>query len=174
MPSTFLPECAARRSMLLMFALLASAAAVRAGDLPLTLHTNAGDVAAACVGPGLRAMREDVRREALGRAEQDAWQLVHALACAKGPAAHRVIAAHLRGRIPFRIEPEPAEISYIDADSERLRDGFLRGFAWGGWINSEQRDLRILFSANEFCGAGGTLRFDGQGWRLVELGSLCD
>jgi hypothetical protein len=154
--------------------LVATAASARAADLPSTLHTNDGDVVAACMGAGLAAMRDDVRREALGRAEQDAWQLVHALACARGAEAHRVIAAHLRGHVAYRIEPEPADISYVDADSDRLRDGYLKGFAWGAWIDSRQRDLFIQFATSEYCGAGATLRFDGRAWWLVELGSLCD
>ena len=70
--------------------------------------------------------------------------------------------------------PNPGAVSYIDADSELLRDGYVRGRAWGGWINAQQRDLQFRFSTSETCGAGGTLRLDGQGWRLIELGGFCD
>ena len=175
MPATFTIDLAWRRTApLLVVAFVASTASARAADVPLTIHTNDGDAVSACVGAGLAAMREDLRREALGRAEQDAWRLVHALACARGREAQRVIAAHLRGPIPHRIEPDPPEITYVDARAERLRDGYLRGLAWGARIEGEQRDLSVQFSTNDYCWAGATLRYDGTLWWLVALNAGCD
>ena len=158
----------------LAIVLALSSAGARAADIAPTLHTSAGDAPSACTGAGLAALRADVMQAAAGRAPQDAWRLAHALACARGRAAHRVIAAHLHGHVASRIEPGEPEISQVDANSGQLRDGYLKGLAWGARVQAKGDDLVVQFSTNAYCWAGATLRPAGQGWTLAELNGGCD
>ncbi len=119
-------------------------------------------------------MRVDLFRVAGARARQDAWRLAQALACGTGPAAHRVIASHVRGRVLARIEPAPDETAAVDADSDRLRDGYLKGLAWGARVEAKGDELSLQFSTNEICWAGATLHFEGKGWLIAELNGGCD
>ena len=157
------------------FALLMHSGAVHAADVPSMLHTNSGDLAPACTPAGLAAMRADLFRVVGSRARQDAWRLAQVLACATGPTAHRVIASHVRGRAMSRIEPAPDEVSTVDAASDPLRDGYLKGLAWGARVEAlPDGRASLQFSTNEICWAGATLRFEGKRWLIAELNGGCD
>ena len=155
--------------------LAASTTAVRAADFAPTLHTQDGDLVSACTAAGQATWRADVYRTAGQRASEDAWQLARALACATGRAARRAIAPHVQGRVVSRVEPvQPEGPSLVDADSDQLRDGYLKGGAWGARVSQREGDLVVQFSTNEFCWAGATLRFEGRRWVLAELNGGCD
>ena len=87
-----------------------------------------------------------------------------------------MIAAHLHGRIASRVEPfPPDEVSYVDADSDQLRDGYLGGHAWGARVEAlPDGRMSLQFSTNEICWAGATLGFEGSAWTIVELNGGCD
>lgn len=164
-----------RRLVASLAFLAASGASARPAEPPSTLHTGSGDLAVACASAGLAAMRADVLRVAGTRSPQDAWRLAQALACGTGPAAHRIVASHVRGRVVARIEPAPDEVSTVDANADQLRDGYLKGLAWGARVEAlPDGRMSLQFSTNEICWAGATLRFEGKGWRVAELNGGCD